>query len=429
VSLKLVLLDPDGLALDVALLAQSQGHEVIHFIKDTSHTRTIGDNVVKRVRGNLDRAVKDADVVFIADNANLMHTFDKLRELTPKSTVWIGPTKEHARWESDRQYGQDLLARYAIPVAPYKVFSDYGQAIAYVQKRDTRLVSKPFGNDQDDKSLTYVAKSPEDMVYMLQRWKKLGKLKQQFMLQDFIEGIEFGAEGWFDGEGWSGPFHESFEHKKFLAGDIGPATGEMGTINAAFRSSPFADSVLTPLTEHLRSHRYCGFINLNCIVANNGKVYPLEFTCRPGWPCFQLQVSINKGDFVENLYHHRAPAFKPNVVTCGVVLAIPDFPYSHLTGKEVNGIPVFGFSEDNLHHHPYQMKKTREGEWVTAGDNVCCITGHGATIKEASDNAYANVKEIHIPNSMMYRNDIGYKLEKVLPKLQRHGYGLQFRYK
>jgi hypothetical protein len=29
----------------------------------------------------------------------------------------------------------------------------------------------------------------------------------------------------------------------------------------------------------------------------------------------------------------------------------------------------------------------------------------------------------------MYRNDIGYKLEKVLPKLQRHGYGLNFRYK
>ena len=63
--MKFVLLDPDGLALDVALLAQSQGHEVIHFIKDTSHTRTIGDNVVKRVRGNLDRAIKDADVVLL----------------------------------------------------------------------------------------------------------------------------------------------------------------------------------------------------------------------------------------------------------------------------------------------------------------------------------------------------------------------------
>ncbi len=429
--MRFVLLDPDGLALDIALLAQSQGHEVIHFIKDTPHTRATGDNVVKRVRGGLDRVLANADVVFIADNANLMHTFDKFREFTPKSTVWIGPTKEHARWESDRKYGQDLLDKYGIPVAPYQIFSDYEAAIAYVQKRDTRLVSKPFGNDQDDKSLTYVAKSPEDMVYMLKRWQKLGKLRQQFMLQDFIEGVEFGAEGWFDGEGWSreAGFHESFEHKKFLAGDIGPATGEMGTINAAFRVSKFSEKVLFPLTEHLKAHKYTGFINLNCIVANNGKVYPLEFTCRPGWPCFQLQVSINKGDFVENLYHNRAPSFKYNVVTCGVVLAIPDFPYSHLTGKEVNDIPVFGFSEDNLHHHPYMMQKNRTGEWVTAGDNICTITGHGATIKEASDNAYANVKEIHIPNSMMYRSDIGYKLEKVLPKLQRHGYGLNFRYK
>jgi len=428
---KFVLLDPDGLALDVALLAQSQGHDVVHFIKDRPSTKFIGENVVTRIRGNLDQHVKKADVVFIADNANLMHTFDKLRELTPKSTVWIGPEKEHARWESDRQYGQDLLDRYGIPVAPYKVFSDYDAAIAYVQKRDTRLVSKPFGSDQDDKSLTYVAKSPEDMVYMLNRWKKLGKLKQQFMLQDFIEGIEFGAEGWFNGEEWSkdAGFHEAFEHKKFMAGDIGPATGEMGTVNAAFAKSPFADAVLLPLTEHLRSHKYVGFINLNCIVANNGKVYPLEFTCRPGWPCFQLQLSINKGDFVQNLYENRAPKFKFNTITTGVVLAIPDFPYSHLTGKEVNGIPVFGFEDDNGHHHPYMMKKDRTGQWVTAGDNICTITGHGRTIKEATDNAYENVKEIHIPNSMMFRVDIGYKLEKILPKLQKHGYGLQFRYK
>ncbi len=116
--MRFVLLDPDGLALDIALLAQSQGHEVIHFIKDTPHTRATGDNVVKRVRGGLDRVLANADVVFIADNANLMHTFDKFREFTPKSTVWIGPTKEHARWESDRKYGQDLLDKYGIPVAP-----------------------------------------------------------------------------------------------------------------------------------------------------------------------------------------------------------------------------------------------------------------------------------------------------------------------
>jgi hypothetical protein len=30
---------------------------------------------------------------------------------------------------------------------------------------------------------------------------------------------------------------------------------------------------------------------------------------------------------------------------------------------------------------------------------------------------------------MMFRNDVGFCLKKKLPKLQRHGYGLQFRYK
>jgi len=427
---KFVLLDPSGLALDVALLAHSQGHEVVHFVRDKKDTVFIGENVVKRVRGDLEKHVKDADVVFLPDNSELMTTFDRLRECTPPSTVWIGPTKEHARWESDRKYGQDLLDRYGIPVAPYKVFSDYDEAVAYVQKRDTRLVSKPFGSDQDDKSLTYVAKSPEDMIYMLNRWKKLGKLKQQFMLQDFVKGIEFGAEGWFTGEDWADSvgFHEAFEHKAFLAGDIGPSTGEMGTVNCAWKSSSIAEAVLKPLTAHLKSHKYVGFININCIIAGNGRVYPLEFTCRPGWPCFQLQLSTIRGDYVEDLYKNRAPRFRQNVVTTGVVLAIPDFPYSRLTGKDVNGIPVFGFDENNLHHHPYMMKKDRDGQWVTAGDNLCTITGHGKTIKEATDAAYTNVKALHVPNNLMYRVDIGYKLKKVLPKLQKLGFGTQFRY-
>ena len=46
-----------------------------------------------------------------------------------------------------------------------------------------------WGSSQD-KSLSYVSKSPEDMVFMLGRWKKRSTLKGKFILQDFIPGIE-----------------------------------------------------------------------------------------------------------------------------------------------------------------------------------------------------------------------------------------------
>jgi len=426
--MNLLILDPAGLALDLAVHAQHQGHEVIHFIQDDPKLVRIGENVVTRVRGNLDQHVKKADIIFVADTAKYMPTFEKLREYTSKETVWVGPTQKQSKWELDRKLGQDILARYDIPVAPYVIFSDYDAAIAYVKKRDTRLVSKPFGNDQDDKSLSYVAEGPEDLIYMLNRWKKQGKLKNQFMIQDFVGGVEFGAEGWFDGEGWSGPWHEAFEHKKLMAGEIGPTTGEMGTVNQAVKNSVLADKVLKPLTSFLKAAHYVGFFNINCIVDSKGKVWPLEITSRPGWPCFQLQLSISKGDFVESLYNDRAPRFTTGRVTTGIVLAIPDFPFSHITRKEVVGIPVFGFDDSNLHCHPAEMMKSREGQWQTAGDYVCVITGHGSTVTKSREEAYANLKSLILPNSPMYRTDIGQKLEKQIPLLKKVGLGDNWQY-
>ena len=41
----------------------------------------------------------------------------------------------------------------------------------------------------------------------------------------------------------------------------------------------------------------------------------------------------------------------------GVVLSIPDYPYSHLTRKEVVGVPVYGLTESLWRHfHPCAMK-------------------------------------------------------------------------
>lgn len=425
--MKLLILDPAGLALDLAVHVIQQGHDVVQFIQDTTKTNRIGENVVQRVRGNLDRHVKDADVVFVADTCKYMHTFEKLRELVPDK-LWFGPDLEATKWEMDRKYGQDLLARYGIPVPSYQIFSDYDQAKAYVKKRDTRLVSKPFGGDQEDKSLSYVSKSPEDLLYMLDRWQKLGKLKNQFMLQDFIEGVEFGAEGWFDGEDWSGPWHEAFEHKKFMAGEIGPATGEMGTVNLAVQSSVLADKVLRPLTPVLKAAHFRGFFNVNCIVDSKGKAWPLEITPRPGWPCFMLQLSISRGDLLDDLYHNHAPKFKTGTVTTGVVLAHGDFPHSHLTRKEVTGIPVFGWDETNGHFHPAEMMKDRSGQWVTAGDYICVVTGHGRTVRDSMESAYQNLNTLIFPNSAMYRNDIGGKVEKYLPKLHKHGLAMGYRW-
>lgn len=423
--MKLLVLDPAGLALDFSVLALDQGHEVRHFIKDDNKCRRIGENVVQRVRGDLGTHARWADVCFIMDNAKYLPTFDKLRENS--KAVWIGPTHEQSKWEADRRLGQEILERHDIRIAPYKIFHDFDSAVKYVKKRDTRLVSKPFGGEAD-KALSYVAKGPEDLVFMLERWRKLGKLKTPFILQDFIEGVEFGIEGWFDGRDWSGQWHESFEHKKLMNDEIGPNTGEMGTVNYITSKSAMAEEILVPLTGLLKGANYVGFFNVNTIIDKQGNIYPLEITARNGWPCFNLQLAAIRGDAVESLASEKRLNFRNDLVTTGVVLTIPDFPYSHITRREVTGIPVFGFDTENLHYHPCEMMKDRQGQWVTAGDYVCVVTGHGSTVSKSKDMAYKNLKALTLPNSPMYRTDIGCKVEKALSKLHKVGLAASLRF-
>jgi len=65
---------------------------------------------------------------------------------------------------------------------------------------------------------------------------------------------------------------------------------------------------------------------------------------------------------------------------------------------------------------------------VTAGDYVMVMSGTGTDVKEATDIVYRRLRTLSIPNSPMYRTDIGRRLRKQLPLLQAKGYaaGMEF---
>ena len=65
---------------------------------------------------------------------------------------------------------------------------------------------------------------------------------------------------------------------------------------------------------------------------------------------------------------------------------------------------------------------------VTAGDYVYVATGTGKSVSQAAANAYKTIDQIEIPNSPMYRTDIGKRLEKQLPKLHKLGFATSWRY-
>ena len=438
--MKILLIDHGGFMLDFAVRAKADGHQVKWFIARTVKTMHIGKGLGDFVADWRDW-MRWADLVILPDNTRYLREVDAWRKR--EGTLVVGASMETAAWELDRNCGQQVFKKHGIAVPPYKEFAKYDEAIAYVKKEDRRFVSKPCG-DEPDKSLSYVAKSPADMVYMLERWKKAQRHKGNFILQEFIGGTEMAVGAWCGPHGFNVGFCENWEFKKLMAGETGPATGEMGTVVRIVKRSKLADLVLKPLEATLVKMKYVGYVDVNCIIDDEGNPWPLEFTMRKGWPTFNIQQALVQGDTVQwlaDLANGRdSKPFLMDAVAVGVVMAIPDFPYSHLTRKDVVGIPLYGLKKPvtpNVHlcevmqgHAPQTIQGTIKDApcLVTAGDYLLVASGTGDTVRSAARAAYRTMKKIEVPNSPFWRPDIGQRLEKQLPTIQAKGFAKDLVY-
>jgi phosphoribosylamine--glycine ligase len=128
-------------------------------------------------------------------------------------------------------------------------------------------------------------------------------------------------------------------------------------------------------------------------------------------------------------------------VAVGVVLSVPDYPYSHVTRKEVCGIPIYGIRTGMWHHlHMAEMmlcditNRLEDGSYMemptpaTAGDYVLIMTAVGASVKDTAHTVYRRLKTLTVPNSPSYRTDIGRRLASQLPKIQAKGYARGMTY-
>lgn len=430
-----------GCGVNISVLMLNDGHQVRTFIGGGEKSKYVGNGILNKIKDWRDH-LGWCDFVFITENNKYLKELDAFRA---NGGLVFGPTLESAGWEIDRSVGQKIFDDHEISTIPFKMFTDYDEAIRYVKKEDRRFVSKPAG-DADDKALSYVSKSPADMVYMLERWKKLDKIKSPFMLQEFVKGIEFAVSGWIGPEGFAEGWFENFEHKKLMDGEKGPNTGEMGTVIRGVKRSKIAEKVLKPLEEAIIKSGHTGDIDVNCIVDEKGNAWPLEFTNRCGWPSTNIAQALLKDgeDHAQWMYDlllgYDTKPWKMNEVTIGVLLAIPDFPYSHATRKEVIGMPLYGLTEKNLPHiHPCEMMlgraphNTAQGVkdmdcLVTAGDYVMVVTGNGDTVTAARKEVYGIIDKIEMPGDVMYRLDIGSRLKKQLPELQENGYAADMEF-
>jgi phosphoribosylamine--glycine ligase len=422
---KFLFVSLSGLISDIAWQVSKEGHEVRYFIADAKES-DIGDGFVPK-SDDWEGDVKWADIIIFDDTLGQGERAQTLRAAGKKV---IGGSAYTDKLEDDRSFGQEELKKSDVTIIPYSEFESFDVAIEYVVQNPARYVIKPSGEAQNVKRRLFVGEEDDgqDVIRMLEAYKKAFSDEiKVFQLQKRVTGVEVAVGAFFNGKQFIYPININFEHKKLFPGELGPPTGEMGT--SMFWSAPntLFNRTLLKMEAKLAEEGYVGYIDLNCIVNNNG-IYPLEFTSRFGYPTISIQQAgmISPiGQFFLDLANGEDPKLKTRSgFQIGVRIVVPPFPFDDdatFDSFSKNSAIVFKKPPaDDIH---IEDVKQLNGQWLVAGTSgvILIVVGLGQTMKQAQAQVYSRIKNVLIPN-MYYRTDIGDRWEEDSDKLHNWGY-------
>ena len=422
-SKKFLFVSWESLSGDLAWQVQKEGNEVKAFIQ-ASDDKDVYDGFLVKVEDW--KEWKDWADVIVFDDVGFGRVADSLRK---EGKLVVGGSAYTDMLEHDREFGQLEMKAVGMNVLPHWNFSDFEEALKFLRENPGRYVFKPSGNiSSDQKGILFIGQEDDgkDIIEVLEHNKKTWSKKiKNFQLQKVAVGVEIGIGTFFNGNDFTMPINVNFEHKKLFPGDIGPYTGEMGTLmfwsgsNNAFRMT------LEKMREKLRQSKYVGYIDINCI-ANSKGIYPLEFTARFGYPTISIQmegVLSNWGEFLYNIARGEQVELKTKKgFQVGIVVAVPPFPYDDRREFAIYKDSSIIFKKPNFEGVHLGDVKFVDGDWHLAGESgyALVVTGSNGTVEEARHQAYKRIKNIRLQN-MFYRTDIGLKWYHESDQLQTWG--------
>ncbi len=422
---KFLFVSLDSEIVDIAWQVAKEGHEVKLFIEEAD-AKTIGDGFVPKTED----WKKDCDWADIIVFDDVLGQGTKAKKLRDEGKLVIGGTPYTDLLEDNRAFGQNEMKNVGINIITQADFNNFDDAIKYVKENPGQYVIKPSGAAQNQKSLLFVGEEEDggDVIKILESYKKVYSNKiKTFQIQKRIKGVEVAVGAFFNGKEFIYPINVNFEHKKLFPGELGVSTGEMGT--SCFWSEPnkMFNHTLKKMEPKLAEEKYCGYIDLNCIVNNNG-IYPLEFTSRFGYPTISIQQEGMITPISEFFYAlAKGESFKLKTKSgfqIGVYIVVPPFPYQDKkTFEAYSKDAVITFKKPELEGIHIVDVRQENGEWLVTGDSgvTLLICGTGQTMRDAQKQAYNRIKNIRIPN-MYYRTDIGDRWFDDTDKLHTWGY-------
>ncbi len=435
--MKILFFTREFLGASLCLRLVAEGHQVKAHVTDPESFHTLDGWIEKfpSLPAGLDWVGRDGLIIF--DDIGFGVLQDQLRR---EGFFVVGASEQSEKLEENRSYGQRIFLENGLKTIPSHLFSSAGEAAQFVEKNGGEWVVKR--NGRDEKMSVYVGKLPDgrDVANLLRHDVQNGNESASgYILQKRIRGIEMATGRFFNGTDWVGPVQLNVEHKKLFPGDLGPMTGEMGTLvwHTGEQNRLFQE-ILAPLQSYLRKSGFRGYADINCMVNEEG-AWPLEATIRFGYPTVQAQMALHEspwGELLSALARGQSyPLHLKSGYSVVVLVACPPFPFSVVSRDSFTtprGLHVHFKtlpSEEDFRHihfedvdrHPNQIGGV---DYIVAYNTgfVLHVTGHGDTVEKARQAAYQRISNIVIPR-MYYRTDIGEKfLHEDEEKLRSWGY-------
>jgi len=330
----------------------------------------------------------------------------------------FGPSKAAAQLEGSKAFTKDFLARQNIPTGAYGNFTDMDEALAYVREQGAPIVIKADGLAAGKGVIVAMnLQDAEDAVRDMLDGNKFGDAGHRVVVEEFLEGEEASFIVMVDGKNVL-PMATSQDHKRVGDGDTGPNTGGMG----AYSPAPVVtdavyqrimDEVITPTVEGMAAEGmpYTGFLYAGLMINPDGAPKVIEYNCRFGDPETQPIMMRLQSDLaalclaaLDGKLDQTEIQWDPRP-SLGVVMAAGGYPDSYDKGDVIDGLDQADSDTVKVFHAGTAEK---DGQVVTSGGRVLCVTGVGDTVSEAQANAYSGVKQITWRDAY-HRTDIGYR--------------------
>ena len=355
------------------------------------------------------------DLTIVGPEANLV--IGIVDEFKANQLKIFGPSKGAARLEGSKAFSKDFMKKYGVKTAAYEVFEEIEGAISYLKTCEFPIVIKADGLAAGkgvviSQSLAEAENTLKEFM-IDDIFKGSGK---KVVIEEFLDGVEASILSITDGKVII-PFLSSKDHKCIFDGDLGPNTGGMGAVAPNPYCTKkvlkvFNEEILTATLRGIQEEKmdYCGIIFFGIMITKKG-TYLLEYNVRMGDPEIQVVLPLMENDFVELIIAAVDGKLSETKVTfkdlhaCCIVGASKGYPGAYPTGLPITIGEVSGkvFIAGG---------KNKGEEIVTSGGRVLNTVAIGASLQEAIDKAYEDLKQVHF-DGMYYRKDIG-KIKKIL---------------